>query len=131
MLKLRPHHLLCLQKYVGKGYDRTFTLKMNAVAQTLKSNPNTQIELVVGMDDLCCSCPNNMGDRCSSQDKVCNMDEKAIKACDLGYGSVYAWRDVAERAKSTVLQTDKFYAICGDCEWLELCKKVDKGILDE
>ena len=34
-MKIRPHHLLCIQKYTGHGYDAAFTAHMTALVSGL------------------------------------------------------------------------------------------------
>ena len=41
MMKLRPHHLLCLQKYTGRGYDGPFTAHMNELVRRLTADPRS------------------------------------------------------------------------------------------
>ena len=53
MYHLRPHHLLCIQHYVGRGYDEAFTLHMNQVTESLKQHPDQQIQIHEGCDELC------------------------------------------------------------------------------
>ncbi len=54
---IRPHHLLCLQFFEGKGYSDDFVRQMAEIHRTLnKENP--QINIVEGVDDICKKCPN-------------------------------------------------------------------------
>ncbi len=50
-VRLRPHHLLCVPTYVGKGYGPAFTANMTAVAERLCAGED--IELVAEPDDIC------------------------------------------------------------------------------
>ena len=51
-LHLRPHHLLCLQTFVGRGYSEEFVEHMTLVKRQLADDPGTPITLVHGADDL-------------------------------------------------------------------------------
>ena len=64
---LRPHHGMCLPKFVGKGYGDTFISNMQAVHDLLYSHPETEIILQKGCDDLCAHCPHRTGRRCDSK----------------------------------------------------------------
>ena len=66
VLHLRPHHLLCLQTFVGRGYSEEFVSQMTLVKKSLTSNPTLTIELTDGADDLCCHCPNCVDGVCTS-----------------------------------------------------------------
>ena len=52
VLHLRPHHLLCLQTFTGRGYSEEFVRHMTLVKRQLTRDPRTLIELVSGVDDL-------------------------------------------------------------------------------
>jgi uncharacterized protein len=50
-VRLRPHHLLCMLTFVGKGYSPTFVENYHAIAQRL--NAGESIVIVEGPDDVC------------------------------------------------------------------------------
>ena len=68
-MQLRPHHLLCIQKFTGHGYDEPFTQHMTSIVSALKSHPQTEITVTQGCDDLCQRCPNNHSGTCTSLEK--------------------------------------------------------------
>ena len=82
-MELRPHHLLCIQKFTGHGYDADFTQHMNYIVSELRRDPETQITIVQGCDDLCKACPNNINGVCSSLEKVAGMDSSVLDICGL------------------------------------------------
>ena len=65
-IRLRPHHLLCLQTFVGHGYSPEFTKHMTYVKSLLDADPHAPITLVNGPDDLCGHCPNCVDNTCTS-----------------------------------------------------------------
>lgn len=119
-INLRPHHLLCIQKYTGHGYDENFTKHMDSTVKILYEKGI--VTLQEGCDDLCSACPNNVDGKCTSLDKVRHMDESVLEACGLSYGDTDEWMKLADIAKSRVFQTNEFNNICHSCEWFELCK---------
>lgn len=123
--ELRPHHLLCVQKFTGHGYDDTFTAHMYHMAWKLRGTPETPIKLIKGGDQLCAVCPNRDGAECRSYDKVKAMDESVLKACGLSYGSTGSWKELSEKAAAAVFGTDEFGNICGGCQWCDLCKNTE------
>lgn len=129
-MKLRPHHLLCLQKYTGSGYDAAFVSHMNELVQRLKAAPDTQIELTAGADAICGACPHNESGTCASREKVTSMDQGVIQACGFSPGERSSWRALARTAREKIFQTEEFERICGDCQWIELCRNTRKGSLD-
>lgn len=50
-IRLRPHHLLCLLTYVGKGYSAAFVANLDRVADRLAAGEG--LALVEGPDDIC------------------------------------------------------------------------------
>lgn len=124
-MRLRPHHLLCIQKFTGHGYDEDFTRHMKEIVSELKSNPETQITLSHGCDDLCKACPNNIGGACTSLEKVACMDSAVLDICGLEYGEITSWSDAASKARERIFETEKFFCICSSCQWFELCKRTE------
>lgn len=49
-IRLRPHHLLCMLTYAGRGYSAAFTANLDAIVARLKSE---DILVVAGPDDIC------------------------------------------------------------------------------
>ena len=118
-MKLRPHHLLCIQKYTGHGYNAAFTAHMNRLTAALTAE--TEIRIVSGTDDICTACPNRCADRCRSEEKVRRMDLAAAACCGITADTVQQWQQLAQTAYVRVFCTDAFARICADCEWYTLC----------
>lgn len=72
MIKLRPHHGMCINNFRGKGYDLRFTQHMTSIVENLYKDPEQEILIVESTkDDIICSkCPNNDNDLCKSERKV-------------------------------------------------------------
>src|SRR5260221_2372058 len=51
MIRLRPHHLLCMLTYAGRGYTPRFTSGMDDLMRRLGSGE--EITLIDGPDDIC------------------------------------------------------------------------------
>ncbi len=124
-MNLRPHHLLCIQKYTGHGYDAPFTANMNSIVSELANRPMTQINITAGCDLLCTKCPNNVRGTCISRDKVAAMDRAVLNICGLAYGESIPWADLAFKARKGIFETDKFHEICSNCQWYDLCRNTE------
>lgn len=124
-MNLRPHHLLCIQKFTGKGYDEDFTEHMKAVVSELKNNSMAQITVVQGCDELCGMCPNNKRGVCTSCEKTALMDDAVVKICDLGYGENVLWTTASKKARELIFGGEEFHNICSSCMWFELCRKTE------
>ena len=111
-MNLRPHHLLCIQKFTGYGYNADFTAHMKSIVSKFKENPKTQITVAQGCDDLCKMCPNKISGECTSLEKVASMDSAVLSICDLAYGEKVLWTKAAGKACSRIFGTEEFNNIC-------------------
>ena len=132
VLRLRPHHLLCLQTFTGRGYSEEFVRHMTLVKRQLTRDPRTAIELVSGVDDLCAHCPNNVDGQCTS-DNPALFDSKvsrklyssglispdAVSKDHPGKQPVLTGIPDALEISSSVLEE-----CCPGCEWIELCLSI-------
>ena len=124
-MKLRPHHILCIQKFTGHGYDEEFTRHMTDVVMTLAQSPGAEIEITRGCDELCGSCPNVSGGVCISLEKVTEMDSGVLSACRLEYGDRARWAELMQTARERIFETEEFYNICSRCQWFKLCNRTE------
>lgn len=124
-VKLRPHHLLCIQKFTGHGYDERFTAHMTALVARLRDTPDTEVALVRGCDALCAACPNDRDGACASPEKVEAMDAAVLAWCGLAWGAAVPWAQAARLARERIFQTDGFEHICACCQWFGLCAETE------
>ena len=66
---IRPHHMLCLQFFEGKGYSDEFITNMADIKNIL-DRENPYVEIVSGVDDLCVKCPNCIGENCKNEKNI-------------------------------------------------------------
>ena len=119
-LHLRPHHLLCLQTFVGRGYSEEFVEHMTLVKRQLTANPLTLITLVSGTDDLCSHCPNCVDGQCTSEkpalfDKLVEEKLAVLSRCQ---EPVPVLDGIPNDLRIT---EDLIAACCPECEWKNLC----------
>lgn len=119
-IHLRPHHLLCIQSYIGKGYSEEFVENMDIVVGSLRKDKDQIIRIIEGNDHVCKHCPHNIdGAKCESNDKVITMDKKVLEHLEIAPGE-YTYSYLLDRLKEKLTE-EAFQDICGDCEWYELC----------
>ncbi|MEW6573377.1 MAG: DUF1284 domain-containing protein [Bacillota bacterium] len=122
MIRLRGHHLVCLQFFRGEGYDRVFIENLQTVVG--RAVKGEEIEVVEGPDDVCRACPSLEEGRCSSQPaggeaNIRELDEKARAHLGIGVGERVLWREVFARV--SVTSEEWFAGFCEGCEWEKAC----------
>lgn len=124
-LKLRPHHLLCMQGYAGKGYSDDFVENMTAITTYLQNNTNALVEIVFSTDDICSKCPQMLGiDLCEDNGKVKRFDKKVIDYLGLEEKN-YLYQDITCEINSK-MTTSIMDDICFDCSWYPVSACKDK-----
>ena len=119
-MQLRPHHILCIAHYEGKGYSEAFNIKMHEIINALESGG--QFELVFGPDDLCASCPNLSGGNCNSEEKVRKYDRLTAEMLGIAENQRLN-SDIFKSANQKIYEPNRFDQICSDCEWSYICRK--------
>ncbi|GKX64988.1 DUF1284 domain-containing protein [Inconstantimicrobium mannanitabidum] len=126
MINLRPHHGLCIQHFIGKGYSKDFVENMRKTINLLESNENSKITLTVGVDKICSFCPNNQENTCLSGQKPESYDNQCLKLCNLKTGDILYWKDFKKKVQDNILKVNKLNEVCVDCEWLSICEAIYK-----
>ena len=121
-MKLRPHHILCICNYTGRGYNKSFEGNMSKLAAKLKDGGS--FTAVSGADDVCAACPNNRGGVCEAEEKVRRYDKAAAELFGFTPGAVYAFEELSGKADELMSDEAAHAAVCGDCEWFGLCLDV-------
>ena len=120
MIRLRGHHLICLQFYRGEGYSRDFVEHLFHILERVKFE---DVEVVEGVDDICSVCPHNSGNICtysdSAESEVREIDKLAVELLSLRTSSKVKWNEIRGRVKS-ILGTWK-EKVCKSCSWKEVC----------
>lgn len=130
---LRPHHLLCLQTFVGHGYSPEFTAHMTIVQKQLTTDPLTPITLVNGPDDLCGHCPNCVDGSCTSPKPAVfdHLVGQKLNTTEDTENTAPMHTDASDShltlhgIPSILHMSEQLLAeCCPDCEWKELCVEV-------
>ena len=129
-VRLRPHHLLCMLTYVGRGYTPAFTANFDAIAGRLNSGET--VEIVHGLDDICSALAGEEEahctggsvtdrDRHAARDLSMLLDEPVAVGARL---SLDAERLTHMRA---AFAAGAVRAACAGCQWSGLCETVAGG----
>lgn len=132
MLRIRPHHILCIRAYKGSGYSEEFTKRMEEIIKEIKAyniflnsynegEEKKEIKIVYSTDSICESCPNKLDEnKCSSQEKVNLLDLKVSKYFNIKEG-IYNYNDIENLVYNSINEKI-FNEICKTCEWYNVTK---------
>ncbi|MDR0913178.1 MAG: DUF1284 domain-containing protein [Methanobrevibacter sp.] len=138
VIKLRGHHILCIQGFQGYGYDENFTENLKKIVNSIE---NFKIQIVNANDDVCEKCPYLKDEKClmnlnhfknnetnNNQDKIKKsneiikkMDQKVINNMNLKINSYYTYIDLKNRINETFKTKKSLEAICLNCKWENEC----------
>lgn len=124
IIRLRPHHALCLRHYVGRGYDDAFIENMNEIHVRLSSGEREMVQIILHRDSMCRACPHEENAACEREDWVQNIDREIVKACSLRSGLWISWQELCDIMDEHIFNTDKWQQLCADCPWYSLCTQV-------
>lgn len=130
MIHLRPHHLLCLLTYAGKGYSADFVQNYDRIAARLSAGE--EIEIVDGPDDICAPLLTEDAPHCR-RDSVVERDALAARDVGalLGLEITLGVRLVIDAARLTRLRAGfargESRLACLGCDWADLCTDVAQG----
>lgn len=120
LIRIRAHHLLCLQGFQGYGYDQEFTMRMGEIIRSLKSNPSTKIQIVTDADDICISCPKLVEKYCVDHSKIKIMDSIIIGNISLEENQICTIK-AALQIIDTELSSKAIKTVCQGCVWMDKC----------
>ena len=126
-VRLRPHHLLCVLTYVGRGYSPAFTANMTAVAERLGAGED--IELVVGPDDICAPLLDHPDPHCRrasvvERDRAAARDLHDLLGFDVQTGAHWVLdEDLVGRLREA-FASHQIRSACTGCEWVDLCGSI-------
>lgn len=124
-VKLRAHHLLCLQGFQGKGYDGDFTQNLALIAARFKNESDLMFELIDGADDICAPCPHRDGVNCAkdatADARMRHSDGKTMERLGLAPNYRASAKTLATYANAVITTRKDAQAVCGACPWQRDC----------
>ncbi|CAH1655127.1 conserved hypothetical protein [Hyphomicrobiales bacterium] len=128
-VRLRPHHLLCMLTYAGRGYSAAFTANLDAIIRRLASE---DILIVAGPDDICAPllCGPEADDAHCRTARVEARDSAAARAVeDLLLQPVCTGEHLVigpnerERLRAA-FRAGTSRSACAGCNWASLCSEI-------
>jgi uncharacterized protein len=130
-LALRPHHLLCMLTFVGKGYSPAFVGNLEQVARRIASGTET-IEIVAGPDAICAPLLGAPDCHCGRA-SVTLRDQRAAEAIETLLQRSLAPGDLIHLTPSYLDHLRAAFAAgtirqaCAGCQWKPLCDDIAAG----
>jgi len=123
-LKIRAHHLCCIQGFQGYGYSPAFVANMRTVISDIKAFPSRPIKLVSECDAICISCPSNR--ECSTlrsaySHKIKNMDLVLMEKLNIEEGTVIKAEEAFRLINSKLNNASDIEDVCQICKWKKKC----------
>lgn len=120
-IKLRGHHLLCLQGFQGYGYSEDFVSNMTRINELRKSD-ECIISLTNEPDDICFSCPNLKNNLCENEIQnsiIVKMDNEVLSKLNSNkeHNSINLFDEVASKFNSLKSVEN----VCNGCKWTDEC----------
>ena len=113
MTNIRPHHLLCMRAFIGKGYSKEFTDNMRTVISRIQNEK--EVNIVFHPDDICAQCPHLEENRkCKTENSTLLLDDKVVEIFKIQQ-RVYSVDEIALFVKN--MTKDDFARICSTCSW--------------
>lgn len=126
-VRLRPHHLVCLQFYRGEGYSDSFIANLDRIFARLADEPAL---VVGGADDVCGFCPELDSDSvCASESaggesEIGRIDALACCVLDVKPGERITLAEARVRLADDAFAVGRWRAeACDGCAWESVCER--------
>ncbi len=124
-LKIRAHHLLCLQGFQGYGYSKDFVANLRGIRDHLLTSPHLEIQVVAEEDIICSCCPHRSETGCGknkdSELRIRAKDLKILEKLDVVPGTQDLACNFLERIAARFRTYWDIQDICGNCQWEDKC----------
>jgi len=121
-VRMRGHHIICLQYFHGQGYSREFVRNLFQVLQRLATGEKAIV--VTGPDDICAACPALAEGHCAQEPDdeaaIRVLDALAMEMLELKPDQEFEWGTAALSVQRFI---ERWRALaCHGCEWEEECR---------
>jgi len=125
-IKIRAHHLLCLQGFQGKGYDKEYIKNMTRLVSIIQQDSQSiLLELTDNTDDFCAACPHSFGEFCAkdetADDRMKARDHAVFKKLAIKNHEINTAAYFIELANKKFITQSDAKDSCVDCEWKKDC----------
>jgi len=115
MVRLRGHHLVCLNFFSGEGLGDEFRDNYRRLLERLTGGE--PVAVADGADEVCRRCPHRQEDLCGwDEAAVLRLDRLALAALGTAAGGAAAWTELTARVRS--LPGAWWEEFCAGCDWV-------------
>ena len=127
-IHLRPHHLLCMLTFIGKGYTPVFVANFEQVVRRLSTGTET-IEIVAGPDDLCAPLLCEADCHCHrasvlERDRLATESIAALLGHSLAPGTRFLLTSTDLEQLRSAFAAGTIREACTGCQWKPLCDDI-------
>lgn len=124
MIRLRPHHLLCILTYAGKGYSPAFVANYDAIAARIGAGED--VLLVSGPDDVCAPLLGEADAHCfnasvTERDRLAAGDVAALLGEAVEDEALLTLDAARLKQMREAFAAHTIRSACPGCEWHDLC----------
>jgi len=133
-VRLRPHHLVCLQFYRGEGYSAAFVENLSHILASVAETPALVVE---GADSVCAACPGLAPDGTCLDPMAGEAEVRRLDRLALGVLGVHAGEECSLAHARELLEGDAVAAgrwrieACAGCTWEDVCESGWDELLGE
>lgn len=133
-MEIRAHHLLCIPRFRGKGYNKKIKRGIFNIQKRIKENPNMKIKVIKSCDAVCNACPFMLNKKCVKKPEINHIeiqDNRVIKKLNLKENQIFKARDIFNL--SAKIKNKELKQICKGCGYLRFCLKhgLNKSLLNK
>jgi hypothetical protein len=134
-IRLRPHHLLCMLTFAGKGYTPAFVANFEQVASRIAAG-NEAIQIVDGPDDICSPLLTEANCHCHNSSVILRDHHAAEAISDLlqlpirAGASLPLGQDLLPILREAFV-TGTIRQACVGCQWQPTCDAIAENGFNE
>ena len=119
-IRIRAHHLLCLQGFQGYGYNLEFIRHLEKIITFFNSYPDSKLQIVQKTDVICSYCPHESKGFCNRDTGIGKIDILVIERTSIDFNKIYSFEEVQKLVNEDLNHQD-IMDICGKCSWKDKC----------
>ncbi|ACO32290.1 MULTISPECIES: DUF1284 domain-containing protein [Acidobacterium] len=125
MIRLRPHHLLCMLTYAGNGYSAPFVANFDALARRIADGRQT-VEITSGHDDICAPLVCGPDGHCTGasvreRDRLASEDVSSLLGLQVVPGLQIVLSAERLAGLRAAFASGRVRRACEGCQWKPLC----------